>query len=126
MGIWSEIKYALNSTLGTQDFVPLDRQIESVKDYIGTGGNVKVIRHIQRGKGTMDYKTGSTSISLTGFSDASKMIATVEGYRPNDPVHIAMVDALTVSNITISCGGTGASASAAKACSFSYQVIEFY
>lgn len=123
---WAEIKNALNSTLGTQDFVPLDRQIESVKDYIGTGGNVKVIKHVQRGTGTMDYRTGSVSVSLAGFSDASKMIATVEGCRPNDPVHIAMVDALTVSNITISCGGTGTSASTAKACSFSYQVIEFY
>lgn len=30
MGIWSEIKYALNSTLGTSDFKPLDKYIESL------------------------------------------------------------------------------------------------
>ena len=30
MGIWAEIKYALNSTLGTSDFKPLDKYIESL------------------------------------------------------------------------------------------------
>lgn len=30
MGLWSGIKYALNSTLGTSDFKPLDKYIESL------------------------------------------------------------------------------------------------
>jgi len=39
MGIWTEIKHALNSTLGTEKFKPLDKIIEGQKLFV-TGGPV--------------------------------------------------------------------------------------
>ena len=36
MGIWAEIKYALNSTLGTKDFKPLDEIIRGQKTFIAS------------------------------------------------------------------------------------------
>ena len=53
---WSEIKHALNSTLGTNNFKPLDK-------YMSTGGNIKCIKSVQRGIATI--VAGSTSKSVT-------------------------------------------------------------
>ena len=45
MGLWAGIKCALNSTLGTDDFKPLDKQIT---DRIGLmpGENIYTIKHL--------------------------------------------------------------------------------
>ena len=44
MGIWAGIKYAINSTLGTENFKPLDKLIESmIVDHAGLAGGDSIM-----------------------------------------------------------------------------------
>lgn len=43
MGFWAGIKYALNSTLGTDDFKPLDQIIIGQKRFSASDATIKVI-----------------------------------------------------------------------------------
>lgn len=43
MSIWKEIKYAINSTLGTSDFQPLDTLLRSTKTLSATSDTTNVI-----------------------------------------------------------------------------------
>lgn len=56
MGFWSGIKHALNSTLGTADFQPLDKIIKSQKNLVADDASYYAIF------------TGSESVSLPGGS----------------------------------------------------------
>lgn len=77
MGIWSEIKHALNSTLGTSEFKSLDKIVEEKVNTAIT--NRSVIRHIQRGYVDVSSNKGSSSVELTGFTDANKMVVILGG-----------------------------------------------
>lgn len=43
MGIWGEIKYAINSTLGTRDFKPLNEIIMQTKDLAASNTLYKIV-----------------------------------------------------------------------------------
>lgn len=63
MGIWSAVKSALNSTMGTTGFMSLDKlisdKIASAQTAITANGGVKCVKNVQRG-------TVSGSVSGTG------------------------------------------------------------
>lgn len=49
---WAEVKNALNSTLGTPNFEPLDKQAQDLDTALRTflqSGNVPVVKSVQRG-----------------------------------------------------------------------------
>lgn len=75
MGIWAGIKHAVNSTLGTSNFKPLDQLMD---DKISSAlAGYSCVRHIQQGHLTR-IKTTKT-VSLSGFQNFSKMVAFVSG-----------------------------------------------
>ena len=58
---WSEIKHALNSTLGTNNFKPLDK-------YMSTGGNIKCIKSVQRGSVTIPAGSSAEAVTISSIT----------------------------------------------------------
>lgn len=75
MGIWAGIKHAVNSTLGTSNFKPLDQLMD---DKISSAlAGYSCVRHIQQGHLTRIKTTNK--VSLSGFQNFNKMVAFVSG-----------------------------------------------
>ena len=75
MGIWAGIKHAVNSTLGTSNFKPLDQLMD---DKISSAlAGYSCVRHIQQG--LLDEIKITNTVSLSGFQNFSKMVAFVSG-----------------------------------------------
>lgn len=69
---WSEIKHAINSTLGTNKFMPLDKKIDNLKTTIG-------IKQIRSGEVSTSVSSTSTTYSLSfGMTASSKSIVIIE------------------------------------------------
>lgn len=68
---WSEIKYALNSTLGKSNFKPLDTLL---KNYMSTGGNIKCIKKVQRGVASFPNNTGMKTITISSINTAKAFL----------------------------------------------------
>lgn len=138
MGIFSAIKYALNSTVGTDAFRPLDEMIK--KDI----ADKTVIRHIQRGTSQVAQGEGggTVTISLAGFTNLSKMVVLLNGggylynfyskdteyYTRHQPVYMK---SLGLTSLEVEQSGwyyRNSSSNYEKSvpAPFSYQVIEFY
>ena len=132
------IKLVLNSTMDTEVPLPLDEMIESSKTSLANiispietkvdAINTASIRHIQRGY--VDT-SGSSTITLNGFTNLSKMIVLLNGSgykRPDSGTSsyayatTPYVSALSTSALTL----RGGYSYADKDYSVSYQVIEFY
>lgn len=62
MGIWSGIKHALNSTLGTDKFKPLNEIIDEQRDLVASDS---LFRYIFTGSNT--YKPDNESIDIVQF-----------------------------------------------------------
>ena len=79
---WSEIKHALNSTLGTSNFKSLDKLLQS---YISKGGNVKCIKSVQ--SGTIEMSEGKetffTDVTINPVNLNKAFLLVVNGYSYN-------------------------------------------
>lgn len=133
MGIWAEIKYALNSTLGTSGFKSLDKLIS---DKIS---EKPIVKSVQRGTANFSINDGlaiNVNISAVNPSKCSVNVATSvpsslktyqegSGYVTN---HYGIINAVPnvtfLSNTTIKfdfsdCSNTGGG-------TIYYEVIEYY
>lgn len=116
---WPEVKYALNSTLGTEEFIALD---EIIKNTINT---YSPIRHIQRGTATI--YDGEQSITLNGFANLEKMVVLLNGGGTREEGYTSYIVSslptftLSVNKLSISCETDSSYADPI----ISYQVIEF-
>ena len=78
----------------------------------------KIIRHIQRGVST--FTQTNINIQLSGFTNAEKMIAIIDGGAlDNGTIYPPYISSLTESNLAVSVKVHN------KYNNFSYQVIEF-
>ena len=83
MGIWSAVKSALNSTLGTSSFQPLDYWIKNNNTASSTGtlsqklsyliNSPKIVKSIQTGTSTADSAITISTVNV------SKSIAFIDG-----------------------------------------------
>lgn len=127
MGIWAGIKHAVNSTLGTSNFKPLDQLMD---DKISSAlAGYSPIRHIQKGQFQAYGSPYYVSVSLSGFQDLNKMVAFVSGGGGESADGVSnyfntYVDALTISTLTIR--GTGTTQNKNYLLRGTYFVIEFY
>ena len=126
----------MNSTKITQHdmedsvFDGLARE-DSVQAILGAVGN-GMIKRIQRGTGTIGKDNKSATVTLSGFTDLSKMVAFVDGFWnitnsnfSNGPSAIFLQD-LTLTSLTAGHNCQGGSSSYFIDTAFHYQVIEFY
>lgn len=138
------IKANVNSTMGTDEFAPIDKLVSSGNTTLQTlielvntlkTGNVPVVRHIQRGTFTIGTTSSSTSVTLSGFTDLNKMEVILNGFRTptsstDDTTGIIgapLFNELTLTKLNISCkGSVYSSGSAGGKVDGSYQVIEYY
>lgn len=72
MGLWAGIKYALNSTLGTDDFKPLDKQIT---DRIGLipDENIYTSKYLAPNTTVSNLESNSSSVSIPNIRELSSM-----------------------------------------------------
>ena len=72
MGLWAGIKYALNSTLGTDDFKPLDKQIT---DRIGLipDENIYTSKYLAPNTTDSNLESSSSSVSIPNIRELSSM-----------------------------------------------------
>lgn len=83
------------------------------------------IRHIQRGLVVMNKSIATLDVALSGFTDAAKMIAIINGntYSNGSSFDEVKLKELTTNTLKV----TRAPFSGNSIyCEFSYQVIEFY
>ena len=139
-----KVKAYLNSTVGTSSFQPLndlingmiDNKIGSFKTSVESG-SVPIVRHVQRGTFSIASSSTSVTVSLTGFSNLSKMIVLINGNRASDSgtgtsypgqyssnIRSAVLSVLALSALSVSC--RRGNSSYAGDVDGSYQVIEFY
>ena len=99
-------------------------------------GNVPIIRHVQWGTFTIDSDTTEVTITLSGFSNLSKMMVLINGSRTCEnstastqpgryvtSVRSAYLSSLATDSFRIKCLLSGAYPDRAVG---SYQVVEFY
>ena len=138
---WSEIKKAVNSDLSTPLNTLITNLISQVKNYISTAGNVKVIRNVQRGFVTltkMSYElaaddTHGTTVSLSGFTNTSKMLVVLNGgcittsaSSSMSLISSAFVKSLSTTSMVIRTTNGKSDSSSSSSPIVSYEVIEFY
>lgn len=68
MGLWSEIKHALNSTIGTDDFKPLDKIIQGNKAIVASDNLYWIISN-----------TGAYTEDNTKFTEFAKIRINISG-----------------------------------------------
>ena len=139
------LKTSVNSTMGTDGFTPLDvmlsagqAAIKSVVDAIKTSittGGVPIVRHIQRGTGSVAYDADTATVTLSGFTNMDKMSVKVYGGRTVTtgadekkdtayyPVYFGEVSA---TSLTVKCDGDDSISSRSNKAYFSYEVMEFW
>ena len=66
MGIWAEIKHAINSTLGTKEFMPIDKLIKSQRTLGASDSTLIVISSSDRNTGTTRIELGSVTSKING------------------------------------------------------------
>ena len=125
---WGEIKHALNGTLGTSDFKPLDKIIDNGITEIKTPGAVSIVKSVQRGTAHEDDETSEISITISTVNPSKCMVLLDNGNvnyegSAGDNLPGSRVVSLTSNRLTItnqyirydfSTDGIG------------WQVIEFY
>lgn len=124
MGIWKDIKHALNSTLGTSSFTPLDQKIDDVKSSIMAAGGIKVVKSVQRGIAI--FNTTDVSITLNSIN-TSKSIILLEGSvveSSTQNIVNVIIKSLTSTKLTLTTPAPQYGTQAGY--KVSWQVIEFY
>lgn len=120
---WTEIKKAINSTLGTAGFQPLDQMLGGM---IEANAPIPTIKNIQRG-----YSKGSTTEHSISFKTAINpdkamviLAPTMVGAQSNGNIYTPALKLLESTQMTItqSCYYAGSSYATAG---YSWQVIEF-
>lgn len=74
MSIWTEIKHALNSTLGTSDFKPLNEIVMQTKDLAASDYLYKVINNNEVSRDRIPTHSWVTIASLTMHRNGSARI----------------------------------------------------
>ena len=116
------------------DFNNFLRQITEmdVSDIHLRVNEVPVVRKIQRGTGSVANNGTSASITLSGFTNINKMIVLLNGgtsvnaseYDSSYGItRLPFVGSLSLSSLTVNSDNP---VTRKTACSFSYQVIEFW
>lgn len=122
MGIWAEVKKALNSTLGTTGFKSLDTLITESKNAIITSGAIKSIKSVQKGVATTHGNITINSVN------PSKCIVLLNGtsIAYNSVGFLPLVAKLTSTALTVYNSETGDTGRRGDTYTYSWQVIEFY
>ena len=76
MSIWKEIKYALNSTVGTSKFMPIDKLIKSSKAFLSSDTNVLYSKPINE---TLSFYVDDNSYTGVQESEHKKIIPKISG-----------------------------------------------
>ena len=120
----NEIKSLIGTAISTQ----LSTLQKNIIAAMPSGSNA-CIRHIQRGTESMSSRESYVTITLSGFTNLSKMFVIINGFRAPakdcaDYVGAPYMNSLSLSQLEVICHGSdnliGGTAY------FSYQVIEFY
>ena len=123
---WSEIKYALNSTLGTSNFKPLDTLL---KNYISMGGNIKCIKKVQRGVVSVPNNTSEKTITISSINTEKAFLLLNGTYYTYNNASYASTDACSgkiVDSTRIRMYFGASSGSGSGTTFVPWQVIEFY
>ena len=139
---WGEIKKALNSTLGNSDFKALDQllgdditAVQNALTNILQGGNVPIVKSVQRGINTSNSTSGTVTISTVNPEKSIVLIDATANSLTNDDGTCAVAGArsgeLTSNSFTYAKGYMRKKQSYPYDDiyiypSFSWQVIEFY
>lgn len=139
---WAEIKKAINDDISKPLSTRIVEWFTGLKEYISTGGNVKIVRHVQRGfvdvSGYVyDYQPsgGLATVTLSGFTDTSKMLVILNGgvYYVGTPkssdsgiTGSAFVKSLSTTQLSLSNTSGYSSVQMSSGGYVSYEVIEFY
>lgn len=145
----ADVEYALknsvNSTMGTNGFTPLDvmlsagqaaikSAVDAIKTSITTGG-VPIVRHIQRGTGSISYDEYTATVTLSGFTNLEKMkvsvnggrtVTTGEGENKDSAFYPVYVESVSKSSLTVRMQGKESFSTYGDNGYFSYEVIEEY
>lgn len=66
MGIWAEIKHAINSTLGTNEFIPLDKLIKSQRTLGASDSTLIVLSNSTTSTGSIVKTIGTVKSNVKG------------------------------------------------------------
>ena len=81
--VTSAINKRVNSDTSNPLNTKMDSQFSSLRTLV-TGGNIPVVKHMQRGVATVARAEKSVDVSLSGFTNLSKMIVLLNGMRMNN------------------------------------------
>lgn len=117
---WEEVKYALNSTIGTAEFMSLDKMLPK------TQGAVK---SVQRGVTMIsDLYYHTVSINIGGVNPA-KCLVSIHGdvgLLHSNGLHVATGYVVSLTGGTLTVGESLFGTDAGVRCYFSWEVVEFY
>lgn len=138
------LKNYINSTMGTNAETPLDvllkagqdaikAVVDAIKTSVTTGG-VPIVRHIQRGTGSVAYNKTSAAVELSGFTNLEKMSVRVYGGRTvvagdnskGEGYYPAYFGDVSTTSLTVKCDGDYDETRTNTKAYFSYEVIEFW
>lgn len=138
---WAEIKKAINDDISKPLSARIADWFTGLKEYVSTGGNVRIVRHVQRGLVKVSGYTyddpssdSLANVTLSGFTDTSKMLVILNGgvyyvgeSRTNDNyiTGSAFVKSLTTTQLSLT-NTSGLNAQMTSGGYVSYEVIEFY
>lgn len=124
------VSQALNNTFGTEGASPLNvligkgnADIKNAITALANGGGVPIVRKIQRGKGSIAKKNKSATVTLSGFTNSSKMFAIVNGTAQEET---DFTNAIYVSSLSKTSLAVEVQFTAFHEMFFSYQVIELW
>lgn len=139
---WAEIKKAINDDISKPLSVRIVEWFTGLKEYISTGGSVKIVRHVQRGFVKVsgyayDYEPSGSlaNVTLSGFTDTSKMLVILNGgvyyvgESKGDSLYVtgsAFVKSLSTTQLSLSNTSGFDSLQMSSGGYVSYEVIEFY
>lgn len=139
---WAEIKKAINDDISKPLSVRIVEWFTGLKEYISTGGSVKIVRHVQRGFVNVsgyvyDYQPSGSlaTVTLSGFTDTSKMLVILNGgvyyvgESKGDSLYVtgsAFVKSLSTTQLSLSNTSGFSSVQMSSGGYVSYEVIEFY
>lgn len=140
---WAEIKKAINDDISKPLSARIADWFTGLKEYISTGGNVKIVRHVQRGFVKLsgrpyDYTLSGSlaTVTLSGFTDTNKMLVILNGgvyyvgsFKSSDQTVTgsAFVTSLSTTQLSLNnTSGVDGTLQNYVGGYVSYEVIEFY
>ena len=76
MSIWKEIKYSLNSTLGTKKFISIDKLIKGSKAFVSSGGDTIFLKPLDK---TLSFDVGNNGVGYSPQSVKIKVTPLLSG-----------------------------------------------